>query len=160
MVEIYLTPRSAPGVPPIVIEDPGQALNLIEALVDDREEILMVVIGPDGFLVGIVSFGGMTLVELVSDPEPMIRLLHLLGAERLVVGVSLGSTTRRGGDAVVELAALEDRELRDQLEARLGEAGIAVEGWAHLDTRLLAGGREPGRCRRRCGDLFGGPGLV
>ena len=158
MVEIYLTPKSRPGVPPIIIDDPGEALTLIEALVDDREEVIMVVMAADGFLVGIVSFEEMTLADLVDDPEPMLRLLDALGAARLVVGVSGGGVPRRGGRAdVVELAAA-DRDTRDELERHLNRAGIAVEGWAHLEVGI--GPRASGRCRRGPGDLFGGPGAA
>ncbi len=161
MVEIYLTPEPASGTPPIVIEDPGQALALIEALADEREEVMMVVMASDGFLVGVVSFGAMTLADLVCDPEPMIRLLDLLGARRIVVGVSLGAWPHREGEAVVPEAAAEaDRELREELEQRLGRDEIAVEGWAHLEARPAPGGKGAGRCRHRCGDLFGGSGAA
>ena len=158
MVEIYLTPQPRPGVPSIVIEDPGEALALIEALVQDREEVMMVVMSADGSLVGIVSFEEMTLADLVSDPDPMLRLLEVLGGSRVVVGVSLSRVSGPGRRSDVVELAVADRDVGDELERRLNLAGVEVEGWAHLDVGPghMGGGRFP----IGPGDLPGGCGVA
>lgn len=119
MVEVYLPPANHPSLGTKVSEH-EDARALFEVFADERDEVLMAVLGPQEQLRAVVAFGDVPIERIEADPRPLVTLARSLGGLRVVVAHLVDEMVVDGRE---ELAA------RRSVGGALAVDGIDLADW-------------------------------
>jgi hypothetical protein len=141
MVEVFLPPAPRGAQAGVRLVSPADARTLFEVFANDRDEVIMAILGPSEQLQAVVAFGDVPLERIRDDPSPLVALALGLGAQQVVIAHLADSMVI---DGTAEL------EARRAVGVALEVDDVYLAGWHTMGAQSLQSS-----CAERLDGLFG-----